>query len=454
MQIISNQQFKNLLLTKWKLENLNISLEKDFILDFFYHDKLEINDCTFSGGSFNINIKKGFEPKISILNSRFNKLSIIGNVETLVIDNIEISDNRFEISRSNINNFEFKFNSIDYDLFLTDLKVTNRTNFNWNRFINDSRLFMMNCNLLNRTEINENEFSDLYILNSEFQNKLYFKGNQLNNDNSPIHFVKCIFGQVEFRKSVMSHNTQFEHCTFQELTSFEYIRRQENSIVNIHNCRFLKTCYFDYAELYLLDIKNTIFADFTSFQNTIFNHISLNSSVFEKTALFDDIKLTNISKCHKKTLRIIKQQLQKAENRIDYNRFRSYELSAYFRELKWNWNDGKDKFILGATWLVTGFDHSWRRALGFTLLAGLLLYSLFYLSENYYQSFSIYEWQSFVSGYFRFFLVTDFYNPLVTDSRTYIDNTNTIGWLLFIFGKIVIAFGIYEMIQAFRKFKA
>jgi len=44
-----------------------------------------------------------------------------------------------------------------------------------------------------------------------------------------------------------------------------------------------------------------------------------------------------------------------------------------------------------------------------------------------------------------------FFNPLVND-KVYL--TNPLSWLIFIFGKIVIAFGIYEMIQSFRKFKA
>ena len=61
--------------------------------------------------------------------------------------------------------------------------------------------------------------------------------------------------------------------------------------------------------------------------------------------------------------------------------------------------------------------------------------------------------KDFLSGYFRFLIVTDFYNPLEKE-RIFIDNSNTWGWIIFILGKIVLAFGIYEMIQAFRKFKA
>jgi hypothetical protein len=122
----------------------------------------------------------------------------------------------------------------------------------------------------------------------------------------------------------------------------------------------------------------------------------------------------------------------------------------YYKELRWNGNF-RDKFILATTWLATGFDHSWRRALVFTLSFGFLFYNLFFISERYYYTFDIARWREFVSGYFRFLLVTDFYNPLIKE-RVFL--TEPLSWLIFILGKIFIAFGIYEMVQAFRKFKS
>lgn len=39
-----------------------------------------------------------------------------------------------------------------------------------------------------------------------------------------------------------------------------------------------------------------------------------------------------MNECDRRTIRTIKQELQKAENRIDYNRFRAYELAAHYKE--------------------------------------------------------------------------------------------------------------------------
>ncbi|WP_294824661.1 hypothetical protein, partial [uncultured Flavobacterium sp.] len=145
-------------------------------------------------------------------------------------------------------------------------------------------------------------------------------------------------------------------------------------------------------------------------------------------------------------------------NKIDYNHFRAYELEAYYQELDWNWESGfKDKTILWTTKHVTGFNHSWRKALRFILLSALGFYTLFFIAENYALRLSWSGIPQYITGYFRFLLVTDFYNPLIQNGREYIlsDGWNhVISWFLFILGKIFIAFGIYEMIQAFRKFKA
>jgi hypothetical protein len=200
---------------------------------------------------------------------------------------------------------------------------------------------------------------------------------------------------------------------------------------------------------------DTTFEERISFKETHFDIIKIDRTIFEKGALFDDIQIKKIDDCDRRTIRAIKQELQKAENRIDFNRFRAYELAAHYMELDWKWNSGFiDKSILFVTKISTDFGNSWRKALRFTLVGGFSVYLILYSIENHnFQiDFLVWDnWERLFSGFFRFLLVTDFYSPLETD-RIYL--TNPLSWLFFIFGKILIAFGIYEMIQSFRKFKA
>jgi hypothetical protein len=266
-------------------------------------------------------------------------------------------------------------------------------------------------------------------------------------------FFKNIFQKVGFINSIFEGNCHIWSCKFNDVAYFENLGNSKDSDLKIVDNTFYKYVTFDKSSLKTLVIHKSEFQDITSFQEVKVNTIIIDKTAFDKLALFDDFEIKDLSDCNRRTIRIIKQQLQRAENKIDYNRFRSYELSIFYKELNWNWKDGKDKFILAATWLATGFDHSWRRALLFSLVTGVLFYSLFFISENYMFEIDVSQWKEYASGYFRFLLVTDFYNPLEKD-RKYIDNSNFIGWFIFILGKIFIAFGIYEMIQAFRKFKA
>jgi hypothetical protein len=214
------------------------------------------------------------------------------------------------------------------------------------------------------------------------------------------------------------------------------------------------------------------FYDIISLQETYFDIVDIERTIFEKQVYFDDIQIKQIYKCNTRTIRTIKLQLQKAENKIDYNRFRVYEFNAYRDDIKRKLKEfekdnnhlnhrarepiqlRRDGFILWLSDIVSEYGTDWKRALKFTLYSGILLYSLFFICENYKYKIDLLNWNNitrFTSGLFRFFLVTDFFNPL-DSHRTYL--TNPLSWLIFIFGKIVIAFGIYEMIQSFRKFKA
>jgi hypothetical protein len=139
----------------------------------------------------------------------------------------------------------------------------------------------------------------------------------------------------------------------------------------------------------------------------------------------------------------------KNRNKIDFNRFRSYELAAHYKELSL-WSNFKDTSILWSTKWTTDFGLSWTRAFWFTMTSGFIWFSILYRIENS-GTFNSEKINEFFVGAFRFFLVTDFFNPLEND-RTYLENGWS--WLIFILGKIFIAFGIYEMIQSFRKFKA
>jgi hypothetical protein len=90
----------------------------------------------------------------------------------------------------------------------------------------------------------------------------------------------------------------------------------------------------------------------------------------------------------------------------------------------------------------------------FTLIVGLVFFTSFFIFENSSKTINLGNWQDFVYGYFRFFLITDFKNEYYDSGETVLKFNCFLSLIPFIIGKIVVAFGIYEMIQSFRKFKA
>ncbi|QEE48952.1 hypothetical protein FUA48_04965 [Flavobacterium alkalisoli] len=290
-----------------------------------------------------------------------------------------------------------------------------------------------------------------------------FRKNEINTSSN---FFKINTNKAYFNNSNFGPISKFNSCNFESTASFKECGNISHNIF-FQICTFKEQVYFTNANFNHFEITDTSFESRASFDNLETNTIRLHLVSFIKTAYFDNLKInlltnkknfkawkTDTAKQWRSTLRQIKQELQKAENRIDYNRFRGYELQAYYQELDWK-NNFKDKAILWATKASTGFEHSWTKALRFVLTGAAIFYTLFFISENYMLTLNLNlsSIKDFVSGYFRFLIVTDFYNPL-EEKRIFIDNSNTIGWIIFILGKIVLAFGIYEMIQAFRKFKA
>ena len=272
--------------------------------------------------------------------------------------------------------------------------------------------------------------------------------------------ASCFF-LLNFSNSNFFDKCDFDKCDFLSTTWFEECKNLSNSKLKFVACEFKGFSLFNKSKINVLDIDRCTFHKSSSFTDAEFNTLKLFEVKFGGGAYFDEMKINKVlDKSYlkaknekilewKRTLRAIKQELQKTENKIDFNRFRSYELAAHYKELSL-WRNFKDTSILWSTKWTTDFGLSWTRAFWFTILSGLFWYSILYRIENS-GVFNSEKVNDFYVGAFRFFLVTDFYNPLETD-RVYL--TNPLSWFVFILGKIVIAFGIYEMIQSFRKFKA
>lgn len=420
-------------------------------------NQLRFINCTFNG-DLEIQDFRNQIFKLFFKDCTFNGDIVINNIE---IDCLHFINTK-KIKTIHIDGLfnRFRFNNKDIPLsgrisiFATILKELNLDNF-----------FLENGNL--DLVINNSEEYDYKNCSSTFQNAIISEGridNSYFGDSANFRNLKildnlvfdgCKFNKSSFKLTSFGNFSNFNDCKFYSYTGFEECKNLENTNLKVSACLFESFPHFNGSEFNHLEISRTTFEKKVSFDSTIVNSLKINQVTFLQGAYFDDVKINKIDTCDRRTIRTIKQELQKAENRIDFNRFRAYELAAHYEELDWKWNSGFiDKSILFASKISTDFGNSWRKALRFTLLFGLAFYLFLYSIENRYASINISNWDNWsqlLSGFFRFLLITDFYNPLETE-RFYL--TNPLSWMILIFGKIVVAFGIYEMIQSFRKFKA
>jgi len=163
-----------------------------------------------------------------------------------------------------------------------------------------------------------------------------------------------------------------------------------------------------------------------------------------------------ISKCDIKTIRNIKHQLLRSNNLIDFEKFRSYELNSYKNLLKKKnkkWFNNKDAFILTISSFYSDNGLNWLKAVKNTIIVALFFYSILFCIHYFQTNYILLNTENykiFFNGFFRFFILTDFYSPFEI-KKIYINTP--LEWIIFILGKIFIGIGIYEIIKSFRKYK-
>ncbi len=393
-------------------------------LDFYNQTEefktiIQIEDCTFNT---NINIQGQFAD-ISLKANTFNC-------------------NNFQIINSEIGTLELSNN--DSNSENAKKNIFTKGNFKIHNCNYKSIFWIKNAEFMENTTID--------ISSVKFLSESFFDYTLLDK----ISFYECSFYK-ELRYDCNYNSSQFRECTFLDKTTFLglFNVKMNTSFLWFENCTFSKLANFNEYFVHKLRIEDTTFLDNVSLQKAYLDIITIVRTVFEKKVWFENIQINQINNCDIETIRIIKQELQKAENRIDFNRFRAYELAAHYKELNWKWNSGFiDKSILFATKISTDFGSNWLKGLRFTLISGFTAFSLFFILENTRLTVDLNNWQDFIYGYFRFFLITDFKNEYYRYGESVLKFNSIFSLFPFIIGKIVIAFGIYEMIQSFRKFKA
>lgn len=375
-------------------------------------------------------------------------------------------DFQFPLISDKLENFEKKsflgnLESIEYGLKFQDCifegSVTIYNKLNYTRNITFS-----NCTFNKKVFIRGYEgiitFSNGCVFNEEITaENAVLKGK--------IRFRQCHFKcLVNFRNTTFNELADFWRCVFYKKTIF--YKTDFNNIVVFSAVTFKENVLFTYsliAKLLLLrgakvekgfDLSLAIISGklgLFDFRLSNYNTQVINTEEeYEKAVSKEgDIPIKN----KRETFRIIKDNLESQKNLAESLEFKTLEKQTLLNEL---WSDlSFSKFFdvinLGLNWLSNKNGSSYGRAFIFTLCAGWLWFYISLIStETYFIESNFKEWE-FQNGVRQFI---EFLNPI--HKVDYLGSEVVLSTWFYVWdfiGKAFVGYGIYQFIQAFRKYK-
>lgn len=433
-----------------ELKNLIFEFEDFFVLDVDQEISLSFKNCILKGKRADITLKKCIS--LSFIDTWIYNNTFIKNseIEYLTIENCIVEAADFTITTNKIKRASI-FGSFErknkFHVFQYNYNETDYFDCRLNIFINQNNFY-------------RNTFNQIFTFNGNISDRFFMESCVFKSD---FHFWKNTLGQInKIEKSTFEKvfssltnygiNTEFENNLFNDICDFTKMKSNNCTLV-FKNNTFHNTLQFDFSQFKNLEFISVIFKDITSFSNIRFgNKLKFSSSHFEKVAFFDNIqnKENSLNLLDLNTIRVIKNQLSKSENKIDYKKFYAYEQRKYLQLLSWK---DSDYYILNLNKFSNDYGRNWTCGILFTFCSSLFFFLILILintltNGGYKLVFNLdFEFEKvniILLEYLKFTF------SLTFNSVDFQQN----GWIysVFILGKIFVGIGIYQTITAFRKF--
>ncbi|MHB1179197.1 MAG: pentapeptide repeat-containing protein [Daejeonella sp.] len=358
------------------------------------------------------------------------------------------------------------------------IQGNNSEKFSWNGAAN--YIIDDDCHLSGKT------FSNIDFANWEFKKNVTFSGSTFEN---AISFENVIFeGDVDFSNTHFKNKVRFFETQFKGIAKFDntkfgdladFWKAKFSKKTIFFKCDFLATAVFSVAKfsdnvLFTYSLISTVLI----FRDTKFEKgLDLSNAIIIGHINFFNLKLTNydnisdrdendedghevdISKTgvitrknQRETYRIIKNELRSQNSNIDALDYYALESEVYHKQLKDQWRKKLD------TWLIfelnrrsNKYGQSWSRAIKFTLGFGFLFFYFTIINTEGYDVGLNSTTCEAMSSSFKYF--AEFLLPTHGTAYLKAEIPNVFSYLFDFLGRIVVSYGIYQTIQAFRRFK-
>ena len=338
---------------------------------------------------------------------------------------------------------------------------------------------------------------DIFFLNCTFKKRV-----SINSYKKIATFSKCTFEEVFAKNSLIEGKMRFWECDFEGFVNFRNTRFE--GLADFWRSKFHKTMIF-----YKTDFMNTVVFSATTFEeNVLFTYTLIDKLIlfrgtkikkgfdlslaiiqgklglfefnlkdFKEVEFFDNeqryedaVSIHGVIPINNKreTFRILKDNLESQKNLSESLKFKAIEKEVLRRELikkstvtieqSW-WNTLKSKtnnrlerLNLWLNKISNDHGDSYGRAFLFIVVIGWVwFYSSLIASDQFYFTLDYTKW-CFGDGLILFL---EFLNPI--HKWDFIEKDfiqpNVWFYLFDFFGKISIGYGIYQFVQAFRKYK-
>lgn len=146
---------------------------------------------------------------------------------------------------------------------------------------------------------------------------------------------------------------------------------------------------------------------------------------------------------------------QKQGDNVRALEYSSRELEAHYRKLRWLSHNFFEKLNLSLNSISNNFGRSWIRGIGFSISIGIIFFCLLLIStDRYVWGWPTLEW-NILPAYFkfmnplRFIELEEIFKNTPLESKIGLGSTS---YFLDFMGRIFLAYGFFQTIQAFRRF--
>lgn len=338
----------------------------------------------------------------------------------------------------------------DFQIVLDESKI-DRLIFDKVKYATESAIHQIHAeylNIISKATFKESELGEAYFSYSEFD--------------CTANFGKCTFKSVHCMDAKFKFDVYLTDTEFGEFASFNgseftgtliafYLNQQSKQCLgDFSGCSFEKNVYFDSATFANFSCERSNFQKQASFNNSKFGEVDFIGSFFQNGA---DFTHTKYLRGGIETFRIIKSELLRAGNKVESLYYQSYEMHLYDEDKNWT-TAPSEKILLLLNRLSTNHGIDWVRGIVFTFIVSVSFYSLYILSLP----CKAFEWGWDGWASFRIasnYVVTNYFNFLSLFRDFSLLNDRCPYWLssgIDFIGRIFIAYGVYQTIQAFRKY--